>query len=161
MSTSSQNGNLAIIEDGYINTIPSKGTATVRFPDKDDFVSPPYQMITSRTKDNQEHDPYKVGEHVLCLCMGNGMESGYILGAVYDETNLPITDNPKMWFKHFEDGSSMMCDWERNILQIRDSFGSFILFENGSITIQAINIIDLNPGRQVLPLGDHISALFD
>lgn len=165
MAESAALGEAASLRDGHVSSYdPNAHTARVKFSDRDDLVSLPYQVVLPNTAKNREECHLDIDEHVLCLCLGNGLETGYVLGAVYDAKNPPTVGNQERWVRIFEDGAHMFYDREQHIFQIKDSFGSFILFKDGKIVIQSADIIELNPGKSPENLGDgplHLQAQFD
>lgn len=73
-----------LIRVGLVNSSnPNKGTVKVLFPDKDNIVSNDLPMLSFIS-----HMP-SVGEQVLCLFLGNGLEEGFCLGSFYSQINLP------------------------------------------------------------------------
>ena len=71
------------LRHGHVSSYDSKTqTARITFEDRDDLVSQPFQLLVPNTKKNRDECHLDVGEHVLCLCLGNGIEAGYVLGAV-------------------------------------------------------------------------------
>lgn len=62
-----------------------------------------------------------IGETVLCAFLGNGMETGFILGSSYSDVDgVPVGDVSKkgIWF---EDGTFIQYDVSEKILTIKNT----------------------------------------
>ncbi len=127
----------AMIATGYVSSYDEDThTAKIQFDDMK-IVSYPYQVCVTRSRDNQFETHLDVGEHVVCLCLGNGLETGYVIGTLYDKKNPPPSKNKERTVFKFKDGAFFMYDRELHIAQFVDSFGSFIKFENKNIIVQS------------------------
>ena len=72
-----------LIRDGIVSsTDPSNMTVRVTFPDRDDLVSYPLEVLSHGSQDNKHYWMPGVGEQVLCLFLpqNNNLSQGYILG---------------------------------------------------------------------------------
>jgi phage baseplate assembly protein gpV len=152
----------ATLRDGHVSSYDA-GTHTARvvFDDLDGMVSHPFPVILPNTLKNKDEIHLDAGEHVMCLCMGNGIESGIVLGCVYDKKNPPEVGNPAKRLTIFEDGSHVLVDRQEHLMQIKDSYGSFILMKDGDIVIQSANHVQINPGDSPVELPIHLAAQFD
>ena len=134
-----------IIRVGKISAVyPERGTATVQFPDRDRLVSKEIaigQTNTLKNKDETFPDP---GEHVVCAFYGNGLSEGVILSAIYDAKNKPPVGDPDVRTTKFEDGTTFSVDRKGHIVEIKDSFWSYIKFADGNIYIKSAGDIYLN-----------------
>jgi phage baseplate assembly protein V len=123
-----------VIRVGKISAVyPERGTATVQFPDRDGLVSKELavgQINTLKNKDESFPDP---GEHVVCAFYGNGLSEGVVLSAIYDAKNKPNTGSSDVRTTKFEDGTTLSVDRTGHIVEIKDSFGSYIKFADGNI----------------------------
>jgi phage baseplate assembly protein gpV len=132
----------ATLRDGHVSSYDADThTARVVFDDLDDMVSHPFPVILPNTLKNKDEIHLDAGEHVMCLCMGNGIESGVVLGCVYDKKNLPPTGDPDVRTTRFDDGTTMTMDRKQHIFEIKDSFGSAFKMADG--------YIDLKPAKKV------------
>lgn len=164
MAESASLGEAASLRAGRVSSYdPKTHTARIKFSDRGGLVSLPYQVGLPNTAGNREERHLDVGEHVLCACPGNGLETGYVLCALYDAKNPPSVGNRDRWVRVFEDGAHMFYDRAQHIFQFKDSYGSFILFKDGKIIIQSADVILLNPGSGAEELGGtvHLGAQFD
>ena len=152
----------AYLREGHVSSYDAKTkTARVRFEELDNLVSHPFKVIVPNSIKNHDEFHLDVNEHVVCLCLGNGIEAGFVLGSTYDVKNPPPVGNPDRRVTIFGDGAHVFYDRKEHIFQIVDHFGSFLLFKNGDIILQSANVIEFNPGMEPESLGDHISAQFD
>jgi phage baseplate assembly protein V len=96
---------------------PSKGLARVQFQDHDGIVSKPLPIVVSKTKVDKFSFPFDVNEHVCCL-MDDNLEYGVIVGAIYNESELPaITDADKVGVA-FGGGLTVSYDRSEKTLKI-------------------------------------------
>ena len=68
---------------------------------------PVIAMNTLKTHDTHYLD---AGEHVVCLMNGTGTESGYVLGAIYDDKNKPQECGQDIRSVKFDDDTTMTYD---------------------------------------------------
>ena len=52
-----------------------------------------------------EYNIPAIGEQVLCLFLGNGLEKGFCLGSFYSDITLPPIANKNIYRKQFDDGT--------------------------------------------------------
>ncbi|MDR3164982.1 MAG: hypothetical protein LBU13_05340 [Synergistaceae bacterium] len=134
-----------VIRVGKISAVyPERGTATVQFPDRDGLVSKELaisQINTLKNKDESFLDP---GEHVVCAFYGNGLSEGVILSAIYDTKNKPNAGDSDVRTTVFEDGTTFLVNRRGHIVEIKDSFGSYIRFADGDIYIKSAARLYLN-----------------
>ncbi|MDR3353944.1 MAG: hypothetical protein LBO21_02755 [Synergistaceae bacterium] len=150
------------LRDGHVSSYdPATHTARIVFGDRDDMVSHPFPVLLPNTLKNKDEIHLDPGEHVMCLCFGNGIESGVVLGCVYDEKNPPTVGNRDRRTTIFDDGCHIFYDRKERIFQIKDSYGSFIKMKGGEIIIQAASNIHLNPGWEPDELGQNPGAEFE
>ena len=100
-----------VIRVGVVtSTEPSAGTVRVQFQDADGMISYPLPVLQRKTlKDKDYHMP-DVGEHVTCVCLGNGLEQGVCLGAIYSKADVPPVADQDKRHMEFEDGSWLQYD---------------------------------------------------
>lgn len=74
-----------LIKVGRVSSL-SEQSARVVFPDRDDVVSYDLPVLQHGAMRTQGHWMPEVGEQVLCLFLPNGIESGFVLGSFYSDT---------------------------------------------------------------------------
>ncbi|MFD0710642.1 phage baseplate assembly protein V [Paenibacillus sp. GCM10027626] len=74
-----------VIRVGFVSSVDT-GQQMIRatFPDRDDQVSDWLQLVIPPIEGASIKMP-AVGEQVLCLFLGNGLETGFWLGTVGDD----------------------------------------------------------------------------
>ncbi|MDR1471575.1 MAG: hypothetical protein LBS75_03545 [Synergistaceae bacterium] len=133
------------LRDGHVSSYdPTTHTARVVFEDHDNLVSNPFPVLLPNTLKNKDEIHLDPGEHVMCMCFGNGLESGVVLGCVYDKKNPPVVGNPDIRVTTYEDGTRVSVNRKNHIVEIKDSYGSYIRFAEGHIYIMAAANIYLN-----------------
>ena len=127
----------ATLRDGHVSSYDSAThTARIVFDDLSGMVSHPFPVVLTNTKTNKDEAHLDAGEHVFCLCMGNGIESGIVLGCVYDKKNPPLVGDQDVRTTRFGDGTTLMVDRKAHIVEIKDSFGSVIKMADGYIDLK-------------------------
>jgi len=92
-------------------TYPDKATVRVQMVDVDDTVSYELPVIMRKTLKDKDYWMPDVGEHVVCLFLGQGLEQGFVLGAIYSEADkVPVIEQNKRHIE-FEDGT--VIDYDR------------------------------------------------
>lgn len=118
------------------NIYPERGTVRVHLVDADDQVSYELPVIYRKTGKDKEYWMPDIGEHVVCLFSGQGMEQGFVLGAIYSQADpVPVSSKDK-WHIKFEDGTWLEYDRAEQVLRV-DSEKQILLKAKNKITIQA------------------------
>lgn len=110
-------------------------TVRVSFPDLSDLVSGPLQMIVPFTLKNHAYFLPDVNDLVFCLFMGNGVERGVCLGAVYSKKNPPVCKNKNRYYIEFEGGAHVLVDRAAKVIQVKGFSGEFMKFDNGNMML--------------------------
>ena len=133
----------AIARFGYVSDYNAKKyMARVQFPDKDNLVSSWLPVIVPNSKKNHDEFHLDINEHVFCLMLGNGLEVGAVIGAIYDETNKPPEGDQDIRKITFSDGTEIFYNRKSHKLKI-NCVGDIELHADGHMEISAARI-DLN-----------------
>lgn len=134
---------LASVRIGHVSSV-NENNCTVRviFPDASNLVSGPLQMVMPFTQKNHAFFLPDIGEQVYCLLMGNGIEQGICLGAVYSKNHQVICKNKDRYYCEFEGGAHILVDRKEKFVQILGFSGELIKLKAGDIFIDT-------PGRIV------------
>lgn len=125
------------------NVYPERGTVRVRLVDADDQVSFELPVLYRKTMKDKEYWMPDVGEQVVCLFSGQGLEQGFVLGAIYSKKDsVPVSSRDK-WHIKFEDGTMIEYDRKSHKLVIQ-CVGDIQIVAQGNVTIIGARI-DLNP----------------
>jgi len=116
-------------------------TVRVVFPDASNLVSGPLQMIIPFSQKNHAYYLPDINEQVFCLLMGNGVERGICLGAVYSKKDQPICKNRDRYYIEFEGGAHILIDRKEKVVQIQGFCGEFLKFDNGSMFLDLPGVI--------------------
>jgi phage baseplate assembly protein gpV len=123
------------LRDGHVSSYdPATHTARVVFEDHDNLVSPPFPVLLPNTLKNKDEIHLDPGEHVMCLCFGNGIESGVVLGCVYDGKNPPQVGEQGKRVTVFDDGTRVEYDRAAHVL-LADVKGVVKIVTDGGIGI--------------------------
>ena len=111
-----------IIRVGTIDSINVlKGTARVRFEDLDDLVSSELQLITAKAQGNKVYFPYEIDEMVLCVFLPIQEEQGFIIGAIYNDEDVPPSISQNGAKIQMKDGSFIeIADGKMNINMVSE-----------------------------------------
>lgn len=133
---------------GYVSAYdPKRHMARVRFPDKDNMISAWLPVAVPNSRKNKDECHLDIDEHVYCNMLGNGLEAGVVLCSIWDDKNTPPVGDQDIRHTTFEDGTTIFQDRKSKIFQIKDSFGSYIRFEDGNIYIWSAKNVYINEGK--------------
>ena len=121
-------------------------TARVEFPDTTDsegrpMVSGELQILQHKTHKDKEYWMPDIGELVLCIFLGNGAEAGFILGAVFNERDLPPENCEGKWVKEFEDKTRFEYDRTAHKLDIKVNGDTSVFLAKSEEAEANLNII--------------------
>ena len=104
---------------GYVSVYdPERHMARIEFPDKENLVSGWLPVAVPNSKKNHDECHLDVGEHVYCNMMGNGLESGVVLCAVYDDKNKPPAGDADIRKTTYDDGTQILYDRKNKLLKV-------------------------------------------
>ena len=66
-------------------------------------------VLVSRASQDMEFDLPDIGDQVLCLFSGLGLEEGWVLGSMYGRQAPPVSSGDK-WHRTFSDGTTLEYD---------------------------------------------------
>lgn len=108
-----------ILRVGVVSSVDEKkGTARVRFEDRDDIVSHDLKIIVPQTMKNKYYHIPDIDESVLCAFLQNGIETGFILGAYYNNMDTVPVANKNIKGIYFEDGTNIQYNLDTKELLI-------------------------------------------
>lgn len=109
-----------LLRTGLVSSVDEqKATVRVVFKDRDNMVSYDLPVIHLHTLHVKGYRMPDVGENVVCLFQGNGMQDGYCLGAIYSDVDLPPVRDKNLCGIWFEDGSHVYYDREKKKLHVK------------------------------------------
>lgn len=88
--------------------------------------------LVARASKDLAYDLPDIGDQVLCLFMPNGLEQGYVIGAMYGKQTPPVADAEKT-HRTFKDGTVLEYDRAAHKLTI-DVKGDVELTTTGNVT---------------------------
>jgi phage baseplate assembly protein V len=125
---------------GFVTKTDVKnGLYRVNIP-ADEIVTPWIPRLEPNTKDTGNSTPLKEGEHVL-VWLDEHAETGVILGAIYDTSNLPpgLIANDNLHAVQFEDGTKITYDKGAGIYTV-DSVGKVIIKAAAEVEIHCTTL---------------------
>ncbi|WP_333656285.1 phage baseplate assembly protein V [Dissulfurispira sp.] len=133
---------------------PERGSVRVRLVDVDDQVSYELPVIYRKTLKDKDYWMPDINEHVVCLFSGQGLEQGFVLGAIYSEADtVPVSSNNK-WHKVFDDGTVIEYDRSAHKLLIDvkgdtqiQITGNASITVNGNTTVKTDGHTDISSGN--------------
>jgi len=135
-----------VVRVGRVSAVyPERHTVTVEFPDRGDgLITKELPVRAALSRKNHFYAMPDEGEHVICAFYGNGLSEGTVLGAIYDDGNGPPIPDRDSYSILFEDKTQLIVDRKNHIVEIKDSFGSFIRFADGNIYIKSAKNVYIN-----------------
>ena len=106
------------------------------------LVSQFLPVLIPRASSDLHYDLPDIGDQVLCLFGGNGLEQGYVVGSMYGKQKPPVGDANKVHRK-FKDGSTIEYDRESHKLTANIN-GDIDIHATGQINIKADGEIIIN-----------------
>ena len=135
--------NASVARFGYISDYDAEThMARVIFPDKDNLPSAWLPVVIPNSLRNKDEIHLDINEHVFCMMMGNGIEAGVVIGAIYDNKNKPPESDKDTRKVKFEDGTEILYDRKNHELKI-NCVGNITIHADGNMKISAARI-DLN-----------------
>lgn len=144
-----------IVRVGVINSInPQEGTVKVLFPDKDDIVSDNLPLL------NHEYNMPNIGDQVICLFLGNGLEQGFCLGSFYSSVLKPPATNENIYKKKLDNATFVEYDKESKVLKVNVEEVE-IKINKGKVTVKADEILLGDNATEGIPLGNQLKNWLD
>jgi len=127
-----------IVRVGIVTGInPERGTVRVHLVDVDDQVSYELPVIYRKTNYDKEYWMPDIGEHVVCIFSGQGLEQGFVIGAIYSQADsTPVTDKDKFHIK-FKDGTEIEYDRAEHKYRVYVEDGEIEIIAKKKVTIKA------------------------
>lgn len=72
-------------------------------------------VLVPRAKGDMVFDLPDIGDQVLCLFLGNGLEEGFVLGSMYGSQSPPVSSGDK-FHRKFSDGTTLEYDRKTHTL---------------------------------------------
>lgn len=139
----------AIAKIGEVSAVdPATCTARVVFDDDESLVSSPLQIIQFNSLANKGYWLPDVGEDVVCLFMGTGVEEGFILGAVYAGDVKPPESNQDVRKTEFKDGNFFSYNRKDHVLSIKIN-DVFIEVKPGMVSVTTEGEADIQAGSRI------------
>ncbi len=129
------------------STNPEKVTVRVRIPDLDNLISYDLQVLQRKTRKDKDYWIPDLQEEVFCLFLGNGLECGFVLGALYNKEDTPPVNSQDKRHIAFADGTWFEYDREKHRARTHVE-GRLDIFATGDINIKSGGIVWVN-GVQV------------
>ncbi|WP_302364745.1 phage baseplate assembly protein V [Pyramidobacter piscolens] len=154
-----KSGTGGTIRVGEVSAIyPERGTARVYLPDLN-VVTDECPVIVPAAVKSRDYRMPEVGETVIAAFLGNGVESGFILGCLYNEKDRALVADADVRHWTMEGAGAIEFNRREGSVLIVDASGSVIKMSGGDIVLQAAANIHLNPGGAEIPA--HLSTIFD
>ena len=121
---------------------PEKGLCRVSFGER---VSPLSPWFAPRAGKDREFWHPDVGEQAVYFSpYGDGSE-GFVLPGIFSN-KMPLPDGARegLHIIEYEDGTRIEVDRKEHVVEIKDSYGSYIRMADGDILIQATRELLLN-----------------
>ena len=144
---------------GCISEVSEKGDAyKVCFDGVDGkYPSGWLRALTSRAGKDVESWVYDIGEQVLVLALAPNLESGVILGALYQAAHGPVSANPDEHKTVYGDGTEVIYNRESHVLKLIavgsvdiNTEGNARVSAGGDVKIDAGGSVKLNDGSGVV-----------
>ncbi len=122
---------------------PEKVTVRAKIPDLDNLISYDLQVLQRKTLKDKDYWIPDLKEEVLCLFLGNGLECGFVLGALYNAEDAPPVNSQDKRHVAFEDGSWFEYDRKEHIARAHIE-GRMDIFVSGDINVKSGGTVFIN-----------------
>lgn len=155
----------ATVRAGFVDTVDAEAASVrVRLPDLDDLVSGHLQVLMRKAKGDRDYWLPDPDDEVWCLFMGNGIETGIVLGSTYTLLDPPpVADKDKRhvvfadgtWFEYDRNEHKLTIHAEASAdAYVRDALtvvcdSDVSLSAKGNISMRADGNIDIAAGGNV------------
>ena len=120
-----------MVRIGVISSVnPKDMKARVLFEERD-VVSAELDIVVQGSLHNTSYWLPQINEQVLCLFLATGNQKGFILGSLYNKTDVPKINNVNKIRHDFKDGSFVEHD---------HTTGDMLVQATGNVTIKARKI---------------------
>jgi phage baseplate assembly protein gpV len=144
-----------IVRVGRVNTIDeAKGTVQVLFQDRDNLISGDLPLL------NFEYHMPDIGDQVVCIFLGNGIEQGYCLGSFYSNVSPTPVANKNIYKKKIDDNVNFTYNKVTKSLEVNVESVQ-IHVQNGKATIKANEILLGDGATEGTPLGKTLKEWLD
>lgn len=117
--------------------------ARVQIEDADAVISWWLPVVHQKTKDDKHYWLPDIGELVLCAFYEDDWDTGFIIGAIYNDKDRPPVQSINKFVIEFKDGTKIEYDRQSHKLHIAVK-GDILIEADGNMTLKASRI-DLNP----------------
>lgn len=108
-----------IIRVGEVTSVDPKGyKARVRFIDQEDTESYDLFILGANAGRKKRFLTPDVGDSVLCLFLPSGVETGFIIGAYYEDSSERPGDSGDVDIVEYEDGTRIVYDLQSGALSV-------------------------------------------
>lgn len=137
-----------LIQVGQVNSVdPETGTVTVIRPDKDNAITDNIPLL------NFEYNMPSVGDQVVCIFLGNGLEQGFCLGSFYSNVSPPPVTDQHVYRKQLDDDAYIEYSKSSKVLTVQSG---------GTVTVDADSVLIGSSGAgESVPLGDQLKSWLD
>lgn len=94
-----------------------RGTVRVQLGDADALVTHELPVLFTKTHADKELAMPDMGEHVLCVFLPTGAETGFVVGAFYSQADAVSVASPDVWHWTFRDGAVIEYDRAAHVLR--------------------------------------------
>jgi phage baseplate assembly protein V len=133
----------------------------VEFGDRSNLVSYELPVMVKQTLKNKDSYMPDIGEHVLCSFLGNGLEQGFVLGAIYSNADTAVNTDPNKRGVTFEDGTEVYYDRSSNKLNIIVAGAGLVEVTCKTATVNADTKINLTTPEVVVSNKLTVNGLID
>lgn len=138
----------AVIKIGEVSSVdPAKATARVVFDDDESLVSGELQILQLNSLMNKGYWLPDVGEDVVCLFMGTGLEEGFILGATYAGDVIPPENDQDIRETKFKDGNFIFYNRRDHVLSIKVNDVTVVV-KPESVEVKTSGVVNVEAGSQ-------------
>ncbi|MEM4621023.1 MAG: phage baseplate assembly protein V [Desulfurococcaceae archaeon] len=133
-----------MIRVGKVVAVDDKNAKVrVQIEDADAVITYWLPVVHQKSQDDKHYWLPDIGELVVCAFYEDDWDTGFVLGAIYNDKDKPPAQTKDKFVIEFKDGTRIEYDRVKHQLHIAVK-GDIIIEATGNMTLKATRI-DLNP----------------
>ncbi len=133
-----------MIRVGKVVAVDDKNAKVrVQIEDADAVITYWLPVVHQKTQEDKHYWLPDIGELVVCAFYEDDWDTGFVLGAVYNDKDKPPAETREKFVIEFKDGTRIEYDRAKHELRLTVK-GDIIIEATGNMTLKASRI-DLNP----------------
>lgn len=128
------------------STNPARATVRVKISDDDGLITYDLHVLMRKVHEDKDYWMPDIGDHVLCLFLPFGLETGFVVGSFYSSADKPPVQSQDKFYREFKDGTYIEYDRSEHVLTA-DVQGAVNISATKSIKIHSETSVQITAPR--------------